>query len=45
MIPSSKPPRHLKPRGSTARPAPAPVDAGPPKIEIRKLDFYYGAQQ
>jgi phosphate transport system ATP-binding protein len=45
MIPSSKPPRHLKPRGSFTRPAPAPVDAGPPKIEIRKLDFYYGAQQ
>jgi phosphate transport system ATP-binding protein len=42
MIPSSKLPRHLK----TRRPppaAPAPVDLGPPKIEIRKLDFYYGA--
>jgi phosphate transport system ATP-binding protein len=44
MIPSSKLPRHLKTRGPFPRPAP-PVDAGPPKIEIRKLDFYYGSQQ
>jgi phosphate transport system ATP-binding protein len=41
MIPSSKLPRHLK----TRLPFPmtsAPVDIGVPKIEIRKLDFYYG---
>jgi len=42
MIPSSKLPRHLKTRGPLAA-APAPVDTGPPKIEIRKLDFFYGA--
>jgi phosphate transport system ATP-binding protein len=45
MIPSSKLPRHLKTRGPFPRPAAPPVDAGPPKIEIRNLDFYYGAQQ
>jgi phosphate transport system ATP-binding protein len=44
MIPSSKPPRHLKTRGPLAA-APAPVDTGPPKIEIRRLDFFYGAIQ
>ena len=44
MIPSSKLPRHLK----TRRPPPSMVpaaEAGPPKIEIRKLDFYYGAMK
>jgi phosphate transport system ATP-binding protein len=44
MIPSSKLPRHLKTRGPLPA-APAPVDTGPPKIEIRKLDFFYGAIQ
>ena len=44
MIPSSKLPRHLKTR-APAPVTPAAVDAGPPMIEIRKLDFYYGAQQ
>jgi phosphate transport system ATP-binding protein len=44
MIPSSKLPRHLKTRVPYARP-PAPADLGPPKIEIRKLDFYYGTLQ
>jgi phosphate transport system ATP-binding protein len=44
MIPSSKLPRHLKPRGPVPA-APAPVDMGPPKIEIRTLDFFYGAMQ
>ncbi|HMK87799.1 MAG TPA: phosphate ABC transporter ATP-binding protein PstB [Steroidobacteraceae bacterium] len=43
MIPTSKLPRHLKKRGP--RPARAPIDTGPPKIEIRKLDFFYGSQQ
>jgi phosphate transport system ATP-binding protein len=42
MIPSSKPPRHLKTRGPLPA-VPAPIDMGPPKIEIRDLDFYYGA--
>ncbi len=41
MIPSSKLPRHLKTRVAVAVP-PAPVETGPPKIEIRKLNFYYG---
>jgi phosphate transport system ATP-binding protein len=45
MIPSSKLPRHLKTRVPYPRVEPAPVDAGPPKIEIRNLDFYYGASQ
>lgn len=45
MIPSSKLPRHLKTRVPFPRVAPAPVDTGPPKIEIRKLDFYYGTLQ
>ena len=43
-IPSPKLPKHLKTRGP--RPAAAvqePVDARPPKIEIRKLNFFYGA--
>jgi phosphate transport system ATP-binding protein len=44
MIPSSKLPRHLKTRTAFPRPAPPPVDTGPPKIEIRNLDFYYGVQ-
>jgi phosphate transport system ATP-binding protein len=42
MIPSTKPPKHLKmraPRVVTAEPA---RDLGPPKIEIRALNFYYG---
>jgi len=44
MIPSSKLPRHLKTRGPPLA-APAPREQGPPKIEIRKLDFFYGAMQ
>ena len=44
MIPSSKLPRHLKTRIPSAMP-PAPVETGPPKIEIRKLNFYYGEMQ
>jgi phosphate transport system ATP-binding protein len=44
MIPSSKLPRHLKTRVPPTTPA-APVDTGPPMIEIRKLNFYYGALQ
>ncbi len=45
MIPSSKLPRHLKTRGPLPTAEPALVDTGPPKIEIRKLNFYYGAIQ
>jgi phosphate transport system ATP-binding protein len=45
MIPSStKPPKHLKMRLPVAIAEPA-QDLGPPKIEIRGLNFYYGALQ
>ena len=44
MIPSTKPPKHLKMRLPTAAATPAP-DLGPPKIEVRSLNFYYGAVQ
>ena len=44
MIPSSKLPRHLTIRGPLPRLAPEAV-AGPPKIEIRDLNFYYGDSQ
>ncbi len=45
MIPSAKPPKHLKMR--VPMPAsPAPVqDLGAPKIEIRGLNFFYGDVQ
>jgi phosphate transport system ATP-binding protein len=45
MIPSTKPPKHMKTR------LPYPVatapaqDLGPPKIEVRALNFFYGALQ
>jgi phosphate transport system ATP-binding protein len=45
MIPSTKPPKHLKmrvPQALAADPAP---DLGPPKVEIRNLNFFYGATQ
>jgi phosphate transport system ATP-binding protein len=45
MMPSTKPPKHLKmraPRSVAAQPA---ADLGPPKIEIRGLNFYYGEAQ
>jgi phosphate transport system ATP-binding protein len=46
MIPSAKLPRHLKTRGPAQSLVPQPpVDAGPPKIEIRKLNFFYDALQ
>jgi phosphate transport system ATP-binding protein len=42
MIPSTKPPKHLKIR--VPFPVAGPVqDLGPPKIEVRSLNFYYGA--
>jgi phosphate transport system ATP-binding protein len=42
MMPSNKPPRHLKIRGPFPVVAPEVVNTGPPKIEIRSLNFYYG---
>jgi phosphate transport system ATP-binding protein len=44
MIPSSKPPRHLK-MHATARPSPEQAEPGPAKIEIDSLNFYYGKIQ
>jgi len=45
MIPHSlKPPKHLKMRAPTASAEPV-TDLGPPKIEIRALNFFYGAVQ
>ena len=45
MIPSTKPPKHLKMRVPHV-PAAEPVqDLGPPKIEVRSLNFFYGAVQ
>jgi phosphate transport system ATP-binding protein len=45
MIPSTKPPRHMKTRPPPAAGAPEAVDTSPPKIEIRALNFYYGELQ
>ena len=41
MIPSTKPPKHLKMRVPMRGEEPA-EDQGPAKIEIRALNFYYG---
>ena len=44
MIPSTKPPKHLKMR--VPQPLAAePEDLGPAKIEVRSLNFFYGALQ
>jgi phosphate transport system ATP-binding protein len=44
MIPSPKPPKHLKMRARLLEvQAPQHVETGPPKIEIQQLNFYYGA--
>jgi phosphate transport system ATP-binding protein len=45
MIPSTKPPKHLKTRGPIPANVSQTVDLGPPKIEIRRLNFYYGELQ
>jgi phosphate transport system ATP-binding protein len=45
MIPSTKPPKHLKMRPPPADALPQAADAGPAKIEIRSLNFYYGELQ
>ncbi len=45
MIPSTKAPKHLKTRGPYPAVAPDVVNAGPPKIEIRSLNFFYDELQ
>jgi phosphate transport system ATP-binding protein len=45
MMPTTKPPKHLKMRALPETAASAIVDSGPPKIEIRGLNFFYGEQQ
>ena len=45
MIPSTKPPKHLKIRGPKPSVVSETVDSGPPKIEIRNLNFFYGDMQ
>jgi phosphate transport system ATP-binding protein len=45
MIPSTKPPRHLKMRMPYPVAAAPAIDLGPPKIEVRALNFYYGPLQ
>jgi len=45
MIPSTKPPKHLKIRGPLPSAASEVANAGPPKIEIRGLNFFYGGLQ
>jgi phosphate transport system ATP-binding protein len=45
MMPTAKPPKHLKTRIALPVSAPEFVDTGPPKIEIRALNFYYGDLQ
>ena len=45
MIPSTKPPKHLKMRLPQALGTEPPKDLGPPKIEIKNLNFYYGTSR
>jgi phosphate transport system ATP-binding protein len=45
MMPSTKPPKHLKTRPPVAAVAQETRDLGPPKIEMRNLNFYYGDLQ
>jgi phosphate transport system ATP-binding protein len=45
MIPSTKPPKHMKIRVPYPVAAEPAQDQGPPKIEVRSLNFYYGAIQ
>ena len=46
MMPSSKPPRHMKTHVAVRSPVrQEDPNAGPAKIEIRSLDFYYGKVQ
>jgi phosphate transport system ATP-binding protein len=45
VIPSTKPPKHLKMRVPYPVAAEPVQDLGPPKIEVRSLNFYYGGVQ
>jgi phosphate transport system ATP-binding protein len=45
MIPSTKPPRHMKMRAPVPAGVSEIVDTGPPKIETRSLNFFYGELQ
>jgi phosphate transport system ATP-binding protein len=45
MIPSTKPPRHMKTRIPYRAAAEPAQDPGPPKIEMRALNFFYGDAQ
>jgi len=45
MIPSIKLPKHLKVRGPFPLLSQPPAHAGPPKIETRGLNFFYGELQ
>jgi len=45
VIPSAKPPKHLKIRGPRPAVPMEAVDLGPPKIEIQGLNFFYGDTQ
>jgi phosphate transport system ATP-binding protein len=45
MMPTAKPPKHLKTRSAFPVSAPEVIDTGPPKIEIRALNFFYGELQ
>jgi phosphate transport system ATP-binding protein len=45
VIPTTKPPKHLKVRGPFPQAVPEIVDTGPPKIETRSLNFFYGELQ
>jgi len=45
MMPTAKPPKHLKMRALPEAAERPVIDTGPPKIEIRGLNFFYGDQQ
>jgi phosphate transport system ATP-binding protein len=45
MMPSTKPPKHMKVRMPWPTAATPVLDTGPPKIEVRSLNFFYGAVQ
>jgi phosphate transport system ATP-binding protein len=45
MIPSTKPPKHLKMRVPPRLPEEPVRDQTPPKIEVRGLNFFYGTMQ
>jgi phosphate transport system ATP-binding protein len=45
MMPSTKPPKHMKVRMPWPTAATPVQDTGPPKIEVRSLNFFYGAVQ